>query len=191
MDIVYQNQPVSVTKANVHQTYVPAANSRTAGSIPSYESFVRQSVAPNALRSVDDTQISQLSTTKYQDDDRFSFFDFLDIINPLQHIPVLNLAYRKLTGDEIKPSSMVFGSALYGGPVGAASGVINAVAIDATGKDVLENVASLVGLSSKEEPPAFSYTPEKDISAEAIAAYEDLPVSLLAFAQTPLPTVKS
>ena len=34
-------------------------------------------------------------------EDGFTFADFLDIINPLQHIPVLSTLYRHLTGDTI------------------------------------------------------------------------------------------
>ncbi|MBT5013959.1 MAG: hypothetical protein HON02_05865, partial [Rhodospirillaceae bacterium] len=32
--------------------------------------------------------------------DGFTFLDFLDIINPLQHIPVVGSLYRDMTGDE-------------------------------------------------------------------------------------------
>ncbi len=28
-----------------------------------------------------------------------SFWDFVDIVNPLQHVPVINTIYRELTGD--------------------------------------------------------------------------------------------
>jgi hypothetical protein len=30
------------------------------------------------------------------------FWDFVDIVNPLQHIPVVNTIYRELTGDTVK-----------------------------------------------------------------------------------------
>ncbi len=32
----------------------------------------------------------------------FTFDDFIDIINPLQHIPILSTVYREMTGDEIQ-----------------------------------------------------------------------------------------
>ena len=31
--------------------------------------------------------------------DGFSFLDVLDIINPLQHLPVISTLYRQVTGD--------------------------------------------------------------------------------------------
>ena len=74
----------------------------------------------------------------------FSFNDFIDIINPLQHIPVVNLAYRGLTGDSISPVAQIVGGGIYGGPVGAVSGTVNAVVQGTTGKDIAGNVLALV-----------------------------------------------
>lgn len=53
----------------------------------------------------------------------WSFFDFLDVINPLQHIPIVSTLYRAITGDEIKSVTKIAGSTLFGGPVGAALAV--------------------------------------------------------------------
>ncbi len=52
-------------------------------------------------------------------EDGFSFGDIIDIINPLQHIPIVNSIYRKITGDTIAPSMQIAGDALFGGPIGA------------------------------------------------------------------------
>ncbi len=38
-------------------------------------------------------------------DSKFSFDDFLDIINPLQHLPVISTIYRAITHDTINPSN--------------------------------------------------------------------------------------
>ena len=43
----------------------------------------------------------------------FSFGDFLDIINPLQHIPIISSFYREITGDEISPHARVIGDTLF------------------------------------------------------------------------------
>ena len=40
-------------------------------------------------------------------DDGFTFLDFLDIINPLQHIPIIGTLYRQMTGDTLDPGSRV------------------------------------------------------------------------------------
>ncbi|MQX35342.1 hypothetical protein [Roseospira navarrensis] len=61
----------------------------------------------------------------------FSFWDVLDIFNPLQHIPLVSTLYRELTGDEIGGFARIAGGALYGGgAIGAAVGVAN-MAFDA------------------------------------------------------------
>ena len=33
--------------------------------------------------------------------DGFTFLDFLDVINPLQHIPIISSVYRSITNDSI------------------------------------------------------------------------------------------
>jgi hypothetical protein len=78
----------------------------------------------------------------------FSFKDFIlgliDIINPLQHIPVVSTIYRKITGDEISPMARVAGDALYGGPIGAAAGLVDVAVEQKTGKDIGQNVMAMV-----------------------------------------------
>lgn len=58
-------------------------------------------------------------------DDGFSFDDLLDIINPLQHLPVISTIYRHLTGDTIKPLEQIAGDTLFGGLTGLVSSVAN------------------------------------------------------------------
>src|SRR3546814_5076837 len=66
----------------------------------------------------------------------FSFGDFLDIINPLQHIPIVSTIYRAITGDTIQPGSRIAGDTLFGGPIGLVGGVIDAMVQESTGKDI-------------------------------------------------------
>jgi hypothetical protein len=68
--------------------------------------------------------------------DGFTFLDFLDIINPLQHIPVIGTAYRALTGDEIDPGSRIAGGTLFGGPIGTIVSMANVAVEQNTGKDM-------------------------------------------------------
>ena len=57
-----------------------------------------------------------------------AFADVLDIINPLQHIPVVSTLYRSLTGDTIAPSiSPDGGRAVRRADIGFASAMINSV----------------------------------------------------------------
>jgi len=67
--------------------------------------------------------------------EHFSFWDLLDIINPLQHIPIIGSIYREITGDEIKSYAQVAGSALYGGGIGALAGIATMVVTESTGKE--------------------------------------------------------
>jgi len=73
-------------------------------------------------------------------DDGFTFTDFLDIINPLQHLPVVSTVYRQWTGDTIDPGARIAGGTLFGGPIGAAFSVANVMAESGTGKDLGEHV---------------------------------------------------
>src|SRR5262249_14874851 len=47
-----------------------------------------------------------------------TFDDILNIINPLQHLPVISTIYRAITGDTIKPAMQIMGDLGYGGPSG-------------------------------------------------------------------------
>lgn len=72
----------------------------------------------------------------------------LDIINPLQHIPVISTIYRNITGDEISPVARVAGDALYGGPIGAAVGLANVAVEHKTGRDIGGNVMAMFNKKS-------------------------------------------
>ncbi len=75
-----------------------------------------------------------------------SFGDFLDIINPLQHIPIVGTIYRAVTGDEISPTASIFGGFLFGGPLGFVTAISGAIFEEASGQDLGETVlAALVG----------------------------------------------
>lgn len=73
-----------------------------------------------------------------------SIGDFVDIVNPLHHIPLVSTLYREITGDEIKPPARILGGGLYGGPLGMASSMVNAVVEDQTGADIGDNMVSMV-----------------------------------------------
>jgi len=69
-----------------------------------------------------------------------------DVVNPLQHIPVVSAIYRHVTGDTISPGAHFIGDALYGGVIGGAVAAADIAYQKTTGKDVGETViASLTG----------------------------------------------
>lgn len=78
-----------------------------------------------------------------------SFWDFLDIINPLQHIPILGSIYRAVTGDQIATPARLIGDCLYGGLIGGVLGAATAtsgvVAAELLGEDPVDRaVAALI-----------------------------------------------
>jgi hypothetical protein len=77
-------------------------------------------------------------------DQGLTFWDFLDVVNPLQHIPVVGHIYRAVTGDTIKPAMQVVGGTLFGGPIGMAASVASVAIEQANGETVGETIARVV-----------------------------------------------
>lgn len=77
--------------------------------------------------------------------DDFSFRDVLDVINPLQHLPVISTLYRWITGDTIGALPRIIGDGLFGGPIGLVAGLFNASVKQESGKDVGEQVIAMMG----------------------------------------------
>ena len=71
------------------------------------------------------------------------FSTLLDIINPLQHIPLVSTLYRELTGDDINPAARMVGGAVFGGPIGFASASANVLLEQASGTDVMGHAIAL------------------------------------------------
>lgn len=80
----------------------------------------------------------------------FSLGDFIDIINPLQHIPVVGEIYREITGDEIRSATKITGDILYAGLtgglsiVGAAISVFNEAYTEHSGESPTMAVANAI-----------------------------------------------
>jgi hypothetical protein len=79
-----------------------------------------------------------------------SFGDLLDVINPLQHIPIISTIYRRITGDTMSPAAEIAGGALYGGIVGTVASVADVLFTQETGKDFGETVFAWLGLGAKD-----------------------------------------
>ena len=119
------------------------------------------------------------------------FRDFLDAINPLQHIPVVSAIYRWLTGDVPGNVPQLAGDTLYGGPVGLAAGLFGLAFKEETGKDPGAMAIALLGGSS-DAPSAAAAAPEPAaapiLAADASAEPATPPV---APAHPPMPLVKA
>jgi hypothetical protein len=80
-----------------------------------------------------------------------SFGDLLDVINPLQHIPVISTIYRRITGDTMSPAAEIAGGALYGGIIGTVASIADVIFAQETGKDFGETVLGWLGFKDKHE----------------------------------------
>lgn len=64
------------------------------------------------------------------------FHHILDVINPLQHLPVISTIYRAITGEHIGNIEKIAGDTLYGGLWGAVASVADVAFEAVTGKSV-------------------------------------------------------
>jgi hypothetical protein len=99
-------------------------------------------------------------------DDEPSFWDFLDVINPLQHIPIVNNLYREVTGDKIGVAARLAGGALFGlGPLGLVAAAANCVLEESTGRDTGGHMLALL----RDDEPAETGTGTALAAAEVSA----------------------
>ena len=106
-------------------------------------------------------------------DDGFSFFDLIDIINPLQHIPIVSSIYRHVTGDELDAAPRVLGGALFGGAIGAVVALVNVVVDEATGKDIGDHALAFF-VDEKADGVAVAAAPA-DADFETAGGADELP----------------
>jgi|GEM_PF-3129311 len=129
--------------------------------------------APDAAAQAQATAISS------QEKDSFGFADILDMINPLQHVPVMNIAYRHITGDEIKPVAQVIGDTIFGGALGGVLSLANVIVKDQTGSDIPTTALSFFGLGKKDAPLNSTITvAENDV--QTLQAFDNDPDALAA-----------
>lgn len=123
------------------------SESRTAGTMPVYQPPVKA-----ASFSSNPIETSEIKT----DTSGFSFKDVLDVINPLQHLPIIGTVYREVSGDKISSTARVIGGALFGGPIGGGLAFADSIVESKTGSTVGEKLFKLVSKNTeKESPPEF------------------------------------
>ena len=98
-------------------------------------------------------EVAEGAETMAWGEDGFTFGDILDVINPLQHIPIVSDIYRAITGDQIAPAARMLGGGLLGGIPGLAIAAVNTALQEVTGQDAGEMaIASLfVAVSSQRQ----------------------------------------
>lgn len=126
-------------------------------------------VANNALNS----GISQATNAARTGD--FDFFDMLDIVNPLQHVPIVSHLYRAVTGDVIDPIAQVIGGGVFGGVPGAISSAVQVAANEIFGSQEANQTALNDASHAKAAQPNTSTrtidntnTHQKDYGSSAI-----------------------
>ncbi len=152
--------------------------------------FATQDFARATTPSSDEEQ----SDVSLWGEDGFGFDDFLDIINPLQHIPVVSTLYREFTGDELSPGARVIGGGIFGGGIGLATSVVNSAIEMGTGKDIGDHVLAMFKDEAPEDGTAIASTtaPEPSVAKAAVEATPsaaEVTTSPLIQAQTAAPMV--
>jgi hypothetical protein len=122
-----------------------------------------ESARENETASVEQTAPSEKSGIKWWSKGSFSFKDILDMINPLQHLPIVSTLYRAFTGEGIGGVARIVGAAIYGraGGIGSmVSSLVNSVFGAVTGKDLGERVfAAVFGSPKSAATPAQASPP--------------------------------
>jgi hypothetical protein len=84
---------------------------------------------------------AQVATSTVSGDEHEDFFHrVLDVINPLQHLPVVGTIYRAVTGEHIGAIEKIAGDALYGGMWGAITSTADVAFEAITGKSAEDTV---------------------------------------------------
>jgi hypothetical protein len=192
-------QTSSAAAAPPRPTFRMIENDRMAGSIPAWvrpNTPQDKSVAALSNAASDVTFSDEMSNAlAYQqgdtgphdiNDEPFGFGDLVDIVNPLHHIPLVGTLYRHLTGDQIRPSSQIIGGTLFGGALGAASGIANAIMQEETGSDIGEHALQIAGLADEATPHSGAQrsAPVTQLAAAEIPQQKggELPASALSYA---------
>ena len=96
--------------------------------------------------------------------DGLNFRDIIDLINPLQHIPIVGRIYRAITNDDIAPGIRVAGGSLFGGPMGAAFAAAG-LAIDKAGGVLSDKIAFGKGSSTDKKKESIPYSIDSVIAS--------------------------
>ncbi|HEY2070932.1 MAG TPA: hypothetical protein VGG48_15360 [Rhizomicrobium sp.] len=105
----------------------------------------------------------------------------LDVVNPLEHLPVVSTIYRAITGDKPDTLEKIAGDTLYGGPLGLVSSLADLTFEKVTGKDFGDTVMGLFHSSSSNDKTATASTdkPLKPLPSRTVTASAVYPSAML------------
>jgi hypothetical protein len=136
-----------------------------------------------ALEAASKNRSGAINNVSSSDEATMSFEDFLDMINPLEHIPVISSIYRAIVGENINPVSRIAGDALYGGVFGLASAGLSAAG--AIADEVF--AANNDGQSASEIVVAALFGDDRAEKVQVAQAPTDAETKKVAGTQTPDP----
>jgi hypothetical protein len=115
----------------------------------SFEKILNAPVTETPLRPANVAPVPTANSADFEGDGSVGGFmtvlkTIVDVINPLQHIPVISTLYRHMTGDEISAPARIAGDTLYGGALGAAISLADVAFEKSTGKDMGETAMALL-----------------------------------------------
>jgi hypothetical protein len=99
-----------------------------------------------------------------------AFHDLLEIVNPLQHLPVVGTLYRAITHDTIGTVEKIAGDTLYGGMWGAIGSVADVAFEAATGKEFGATVLALFTGDGTKPAAVAAATPPTSANTAAAQA---------------------
>ena len=105
-----------------------------------YHAMIHSPASPAPAAS----NVEQVTVSAPKSDGGGFFHHLLDVINPLQHLPVIGTIYRAITGEHIGPVEKIAGDALYGGMWGAITSVADVAFESITGKSAEDTVLAWV-----------------------------------------------
>lgn len=130
-----------------------------------------QSVTPPSAKAVTDSANPAAPEAGNANSDwHVSFDDLLDVVNPLQHFPVVGTLYRALTHDQIKTPEKIVGDTLYGGLWGLAGSVADTAFERITGHNFGDTVLAFVTGHHDDSNPVAVATAEKPAAAPSASA---------------------
>lgn len=132
-------------------------------------------IIPISTSGKSDASIPDVSAGNQPAEQHESFFHHLwDVVNPLQHLPVIGTIYRAITGEHLDPVEKIAGDTLYGGLWGAVTSVADVAFEKLTGKD-FEDTALALFKSDGRTRVASAKVAAPSITANPSLPSSDLP----------------
>ena len=116
-----------------------------------------ESRTESRAESVTSTATKTADTAVKNDDEGF-FDHLLDVVNPLQHLPIIGTIYRAITGDKIGSVEKIMGDTLYGGMWGAITSIADVAFKGITGKSFEDTALSLFKSDSNSKTASTKVT---------------------------------